>query len=178
MAFPSSPTNQQQATVNGVIYTYDTGIGAWTVLTNIAANITADTVSASGNISGGQITANSIVSSNVSLSGGSINGTSIGASATSTGAFTSLTATSITESSSIALKENVNPITDALGAILQLSGVTYDRIDGTSTAEAGLIKEEVEKVLPNLVNGEGIQYTKLTAYLIEAIKELEKKING
>jgi hypothetical protein len=94
-----------------------------------------------------------------------------------------LSATSITETSSIAYKENVNPIMQALDAIVQLTGVTYDRKDGSRTNEAGLIAEEVNKVLPNIVtkndegNPEGIQYTKLTAYLIECIKELKSEID-
>jgi hypothetical protein len=96
---------------------------------------------------------------------------------------TGLSATSITETSSIVYKENVNPIMQALDAIVQLTGVTYDRKDGSRTNEAGLIAEEVNKVLPNIVtkndegNPEGIQYTKLTAYLIECIKELKSEID-
>ena len=89
----------------------------------------------------------------------------------------------ITESSSIVYKENVMPITGALDAILQLVGVTYDRKNGSSKNEAGLIAEDVDKVLPNLVkhredgSAEGINYTKLSAYLIEAIKTLKAEIN-
>lgn len=94
-----------------------------------------------------------------------------------------LTVTSLTESSSITLKENVAPITDALSSVLQLVGVTYDRKDGSSKGEAGLIAEEVNKVIPNLVskneegNPNGIHYTKLTAYLIESIKTLKQEID-
>ena len=59
---------------------------------------------------------------------------------------------------------------------MSLEGVIYDRKDGSSKREAGLIKEEVEKILPNLVKGEGVHYTKLTAYLIEAVKELSAEV--
>jgi hypothetical protein len=97
---------------------------------------------------------------------------------------TGLTITgTLTESSSIVLKENVNPITNALDAVMQLVGVTYDRKNGSSKNEAGLIAEDVDKILPNLVShkedgsAEGIHYTKLTAYLIEAIKSLKAEIN-
>jgi hypothetical protein len=91
-------------------------------------------------------------------------------------------ATSITESSSIALKENVRPIEDSLSFIKKLNGVVYDRKDGSSKDEAGLIAEEVYKVLPNIVSlvdgaPEAIQYTKLTAYLIEAVKSLMTEID-
>ena len=95
-----------------------------------------------------------------------------------------ITATAFTETSSIALKENVNPISDGLSSILSLSGVTYDRKDGSYKKEAGLIAEDVYRVLPNLVslnkdgNPEGINYTKLTAYLIEAVKELKTELDS
>lgn len=88
-----------------------------------------------------------------------------------------LTTTALVESSSIALKENVAPIENALDKILQLAGVTYDRKDGSRKNEPGLIKEEVEKVIPNVVLGDGINYTKLTAYLIEAVKSLSQEID-
>jgi hypothetical protein len=92
-----------------------------------------------------------------------------------------LTAATINETSSIAYKENVIPIDSALNKVLQLVGVTYDRKDGSRKNEAGLIAEEVAKIIPNIVSEkegkpEGIQYTKLTAYLIECIKELNAKI--
>jgi hypothetical protein len=95
-----------------------------------------------------------------------------------------LTTVSITESSSIALKENVMPIENALDAIMRLVGVTYDRRDGSKQDEAGLIAEEVDKVLPNIVTKDqegrpdAIHYTKLTAYLIEAVKSLKAEINS
>ena len=90
---------------------------------------------------------------------------------------------SIVESSSIALKQNVQPITGALALVNQLQGVTYDRKNGSSYNEAGLIAEAVNQIIPNLVkkndNGdpEGINYTKLTAYLIEAVKELTARVD-
>lgn len=119
----------------------------------------------------GMLTTTGLTASTATISGGSINGATIGASTASTGRFTT-----ITETSSITLKENVSPITNALETVLQLVGVTYDRKDGSSKNEAGLIKEEVEKVLPNLVSGDGINYTKLSAYLIEAVKTLSEEI--
>ena len=99
-----------------------------------------------------------------------------------TGHFGAISAGTITETSSITLKENVNPIQNALDSIMQLAGVIYDRKDGSSINEAGLIAEQVNEVLPNLVkkdvdgNPEGIAYTKLTAYLIEAVKTLKDEV--
>jgi hypothetical protein len=88
----------------------------------------------------------------------------------------------LTESSSITLKENIEPITGALASILQLDGKIYDRIDNFEKNEPGLIAEQVFKVLPNLVHLDeegkpvGVKYTKTVAYLVESIKELYEEI--
>jgi len=95
-----------------------------------------------------------------------------------------LTCTNFVESSSLTLKENINPIENALETILKLEGVIYDRKDGSKKGEAGLIAESVNDVLPNLVtkdvlgNPIGINYTKFSAYLIEAVKSLKQEIDA
>jgi hypothetical protein len=94
-----------------------------------------------------------------------------------------LTATDIVETSSIAFKENINPIENALDLVMNLVGVTYDRKD-SKEHEAGLIAEEVFKYAPELVSLDaegkpyGIKYTKLGAYLVESIKTLKTEINA
>jgi len=94
-----------------------------------------------------------------------------------------MTAATIVETSSIAFKENITPIENALDTVMKLFGVFYDRID-TKEHEAGLIAEDVYKHAPDLVsldkNGKpyGIKYTKLGAYLVESIKELKQEINS
>ena len=93
-----------------------------------------------------------------------------------------MTAGTIVETSTMRIKENINPIINGLDAILNLTGVTYDRKD-TRAHEAGLIAEQVNEILPDLVakddqgNPAAIQYTKLTAYLIEAVKSLKAEID-
>jgi hypothetical protein len=93
-----------------------------------------------------------------------------------------LTSTNFTESSSIALKENFVPIDDALNKLLKLSGWIYDRKDGSQKSEAGLIVEEVYPIIPNVVsldeNGKpaSINYSRLSAYLIEAVKTITQEI--
>lgn len=149
--------------------------GIITGLTTSSAKVTF--VPSTGTLSATAFSGN-LTSSSVTITGGSINGTSVGATTASTGRFTS-----ITETSSIAYKENVKPIENALSIIEQLSGVIYDRKDGSAKAEPGLIAEQVAKVLPNVVTYDdekvdGITYTKLSAYLIEAIKELTNEINN
>jgi hypothetical protein len=94
-----------------------------------------------------------------------------------------MTAATIVETSSIAFKENITPIENALDTVMKLLGVFYDRKD-TKEHEAGLIAEDVFKHAPDLVSLDkhgkpyGIKYTKLGAYLVESIKELKQEINS
>jgi hypothetical protein len=96
----------------------------------------------------------------------------------------------ITESSSLKLKENIETSEGNLEKVVNLRPVTYNKI-GSQTTELGLIAEEVAEVYPEFVqydeNGEpiGVHYSRLTAALIGAVKELtnqvqelNKKING
>jgi hypothetical protein len=88
-----------------------------------------------------------------------------------------------TVSSDIRLKENIEPLTNSLEKLLQLSGVTYSWI-GQEEKRIGFIAQEVEKVIPELVftnnNNEekykGIHLDNITAVLVEAIKEQQKII--
>jgi hypothetical protein len=94
-----------------------------------------------------------------------------------------LTSTIYVESSSVALKENFRPIENALDKILQLSGTIYDRKDGSHKDEVGMIAEDVNSVIPNVVgkdangNPSTIAYQRLVAYLIESIKELKLELD-
>ena len=88
-----------------------------------------------------------------------------------------------TATSDIRLKENIEPLTNSLEKLLQLSGVTYSWI-GQEGKKIGFIAQEVEKVIPELVftnnNTEdkikGIHMDNITAVLVEAIKEQQKII--
>jgi hypothetical protein len=121
-----------------------------------------------------------VVTGGVGISGAIFaGGTVTAANLTTSG---TLTAGTITETSSIVYKENVSPIKNALESVMQLIGVTYDRKDGSRQNEAGLIAEQVAPIIPNVVTykdgkPEGINYTKLSAYLIEAVKSLKNEID-
>lgn len=88
-----------------------------------------------------------------------------------------------TVSSDVRLKENIEPLTNSLENVLQLTGVTYSWI-GQEERRIGFIAQEVEKVIPELVftnnNTEdkikGIHLDNITAILVEAIKEQQKII--
>ena len=86
------------------------------------------------------------------------------------------------------LKENINPIPNALEKLSQISGNTFDwksgfnEIHSHSGTDVGVIAQEVEKVLPQIVtnreNGyKAVQYEKIVALLIEAVKELQEEVN-
>jgi hypothetical protein len=79
------------------------------------------------------------------------------------------------------LKINIAPLQNSLDKILQLQGVEYDRTD-YEKHEIGMVAQEVEKVIPDLVkeDSEGtkiLEYQNLTAVLVEAIKEQQEQIN-
>jgi trimeric autotransporter adhesin len=74
-------------------------------------------------------------------------------------------------------KTNIHTLPDALSKVAQLRGVSYDLKD-SGKHEIGVIAEEVGKVIPEIVtyeeNGKdarGVDYSRLTALLIEATKE-------
>lgn len=80
------------------------------------------------------------------------------------------------------LKENLQVIKNPLDKIYALNGYTFDwKKDGSH--DVGLIAQEVEKVLPQLVhvdtNGhKWVQYSNMVALLIEWLKELGNKVDG
>jgi hypothetical protein len=158
--------------------------------------VVVGTISASGYNSGNWDTAygwgnhasagyalNSALANYLPLSGGSIGGAlTVNGNLTVNG--------TITENSSIKLKENVETSEGNLEKVVNLRPVTYNKI-GSQTKELGLIAEEVAEVYPEFVqydeNGDpiGVHYSRLTAALIGAVKELtnqvqelNKKING
>src|SRR5580704_9195121 len=79
-------------------------------------------------------------------------------------------------------KTNIQPLHNALGMVDQLRGVSYD-LKGSGKHEIGVIAEEVGAVLPEVVtwdeNGKdarSVDYSRLTALLIEATKEQQALI--
>jgi len=87
---------------------------------------------------------------------------------------------SVTANSDIKLKKNINTIDNALDKVLNLRGVEFDYIE-SGEHNIGVIAQEVEKVLPDLIHTsedsdiKSVAYGNLTAVLIEAVKELKKE---
>jgi hypothetical protein len=96
----------------------------------------------------------------------------------------------ITAYSDARLKQNVRPITDATTLLRQLQGVRFDWKNG-GKASVGLIAQEVQKVLPEVVSeNEGVTgsapgqpilslaYGNLVALLIEALKHVLDRLDA
>lgn len=82
------------------------------------------------------------------------------------------------EASDARLKYDLQPITQALTHLSQLQGYRYRRHDSDSGNQfAGLIAQDVEKVMPELVSTDqkgfkSIAYGNMACLFVEAIKEL------
>ena len=96
-------------------------------------------------------------------------------------------------SSDKSLKENIKNIENPLEKISQINGVTFDWTEDyikqhggedkyfVRKNDVGVIAQEIEKVLPQVVatreNGiKAVKYDRIVALLIESIKELKKEI--
>ena len=78
------------------------------------------------------------------------------------------------------LKDNIETLENGLDKVEQLRGVTYTR-DGKENI--GVIAQEIEKILPEIVKTaddeigtKSVDYSRLTAVLIEAVKDLSAKV--
>jgi hypothetical protein len=85
--------------------------------------------------------------------------------------------------SSRRFKTNIRPLRGALEKVENLQGVSYDRkSDGKS--EIGVVAEDVDQVVPEVVSRDpethevqGVDYSRLTALLIEAVKTQQAEID-
>ena len=78
------------------------------------------------------------------------------------------------------LKDNIETLEDGLDKVEQLRGVTYTRY---GKENIGVIAQEIEKILPEIVltaddemGTKSVDYSRITAVLIEAVKELSERV--
>ena len=88
-------------------------------------------------------------------------------------------------SSDLRLKKEIRPLESSLEKVLKLKGVSYEwRAEDypdrgfSKRKQIGLVAQDVEEIIPELVNTNGsgfksISYDRLTAVLVEAVKELK-----
>lgn len=131
------------------------------------------------------------------LTGTSYNGSSavtIGANASSSnvgdtlvardasGDFTAgtITATIVNATSDINLKENVKPLQNSIDTLNQINGVSFEWKKDSSKS-IGVIAQEIEQILPELVSevdgNKTVNYNGLIGILIEAVKGQHTEIN-
>ena len=84
--------------------------------------------------------------------------------------------------SSRTFKTNIRPLQGALEKVEQLQGVSYQR-KSDSQQEIGVVAEDVDQVVPEVVSRDpetnevqGVDYARLTALLIEAVKSQQAEI--
>lgn len=107
-------------------------------------------------------------------SGGSISCTGL----TSSGTITA--SGNITSTSDKRLKSNINTIDSALTKVNKLRGVEYTM---KGVRSLGVIAQELQKVIPELVHEDSsghlsVAYGNLVGLLIEAVKELDRKVTN
>ena len=89
----------------------------------------------------------------------------------------------VTAFSDVILKDDINTIDNALERVQGMRGVFFNRKDANSGRQTGVIAQEVEPFLPEVVREtkdekkiKSVAYGNMVGVLIEAIKELNAKI--
>jgi hypothetical protein len=132
-------------------------------VTNVitAANATITNITATNNVTAGNISVtNAITTTNLSA--------------------TLITASDVNTTSDMALKDNVEQIENPLEIINKITGLSFNwKSDGIKSY--GVSAQEVEQILPEIVRTrsdgyKGVNYLNLIAFLIEAVKELQKEV--
>ncbi|WP_165840763.1 tail fiber domain-containing protein [Pseudomonas sp. SDI] len=79
------------------------------------------------------------------------------------------------------LKQEITPLRDPIAHLQALRGVSY-RFKSDGKRDVGLLAQDVEKVYPELIveqNGyKALDYQKLAAPLIEAVKVLDQRLSA
>jgi hypothetical protein len=94
----------------------------------------------------------------------------------------SVTATDFNSVSDMTLKENIQPIHNAQDILSQINPVSFQWKDtDDNKLSYGVVAQEIEKVLPEIVNTNGsgvksVAYIQLIALLIDAVKTLNKEV--
>ena len=89
----------------------------------------------------------------------------------------------VTAFSDVRLKQEIDTIDNALDRVTSMRGVFFDRKDNSEVRQTGVIAQEVEPFLPEVVREtkdeskiKSVAYGNMVGVLIEAIKELNAKI--
>jgi hypothetical protein len=91
-----------------------------------------------------------------------------------------LTVSNLTESSALKYKKDITPITSSLEGLRGMQGV-YFTSKKDNSRQIGFIADEIFETYPELIilkDGEidSLQYQRITAILVEAVKELNERL--
>lgn len=190
--YGSKTANQFLAAPNG-------SAGAPSFRAIVAADIPTlnqNTTGSSGSCTGNSATATTATTANALNTGNNYQVNSLGVGTAGSGTAGEIRATNnITAyySSDVRLKENIHPITNALYKLSLIRGVEFDWTqefieqgggeDGyfMRKHDVGVIAQEMETVLPEVVaerpdGYKAVKYDRITALLIEAVKELQAEV--
>ena len=90
-----------------------------------------------------------------------------------------ITATDFNSASDIRLKENIQKIDNPIDKIVKIDGVRFDW-KSDNKPSMGVIAQNIEEVLPELVNGEdskSVNYNGIIGLLIECVKTQQEQID-
>ena len=165
------------------------GSGATTVTRTDANTITISSTDTNTQLSTADVRGKFSEGTGITISSGEISiGQAVGTGDSVTFASVSATGDIVAYASSDErLKDNIEVISNPIEKVQQLKGVTWDWNDNAdelqqSLPNVGVIAQDVEKVLPQLVkdrdNGfKGVDYDKIVGLLIEAIKDQQTQID-
>ena len=91
-----------------------------------------------------------------------------------------ITATDFNSASDIKLKENIQRIDNPIDKIIKIDGVRFDW-KSDNKPSMGVIAQNIEEVLPELVNGEDsktVNYNGIIGLLIECVKTQQEQIDN
>jgi len=182
---------------NGSVNVYTTGAGCAEFQANVGVGRSFETIDGSGNTSG-----KLHVQTEIALYGSgnaqkvilSKNGTDSNegiiyiknnagtTKVTLSAASGDVAADSFTTSSSRKFKTKIKPLNTGMEMIEKLKPVSFKRKGKNGKNDIGLIAEEVDEIIPVIVKhnnkneAEGLDYSKLTVVLINAVKELSAEV--
>lgn len=166
MAFPSTPSNGQIATVANVIYSYNSTKGAWTRLRSEGTYLSVNTMAVTGaNISTSKLFGALIVAGGVGIGGnlyaGAIQDTIIGNITPNTGRFTTL--------------ESVGNLTVSAGNIIVFDG---NIIAGQATLSGNLLSNNINTGIVSATNNINTSANVNSVYVTATNKITANNVNN
>jgi hypothetical protein len=92
-------------------------------------------------------------------------------------------ANGVIQTSDARLKTNIQELSYGLNELMQLKPVSYNWKDKPASHKIGLIAQEVQQIIPEVISGDestgalGMNYAELVPVLINSIKELKKEVD-